>query len=112
MSRANAPARLGKGVGWLYANRSRAGNLLLRASSSAGRRLAVHVLTLVRQLALQMFGIVFLVFAISIGYHSILDWRALRLHGGSNTLPMIESVLTILFAYFGVSSFFRAAQSR
>jgi len=40
-------------------------------------------------------------------------WRELQTHvGTSDPLPNFEIALAILFAYFGVSSFFRAASGQ
>jgi len=50
--------RAGKTAGWLLANRSTIGKTALRASSAAGRRFLAHFWAFLRQLGLQVSGIV------------------------------------------------------
>jgi hypothetical protein len=104
--------RAGKRAGWLYFNRARIGTGLMRATSAAGRALIRNLAAALRQIGLQIFGVVFLFFAIGFGYHGIREWHQFQLHGGRNTLAITELGLALLFAYFGISSFARAANVR
>jgi Na+/phosphate symporter len=104
--------RAGKSLGWLYFNRQRVGNALVRASALATRNFLRHLGAALRQIGLQIFGVVFLFFALGFAYHGVRELRSFQLHGGNNSLAAIELGLALLFTYFGISSFARAIHSR
>lgn len=111
MPPASLSGRAGRGAGRLFAQRKQIGQNLGRASLAASRRFLAHAGSVLRQLGLQMSGIVFLLFAFSFGFDGLRKWRHLPPHSTSHT-PLFEGGIALLLLYFGVSSFLRAAQSR
>lgn len=77
--------------------------------------MARHLLAVLRQISLQVIGVIFLVFAAGFGYHALVEWRREIEHavgGNGHALAVTEAVLAVLFAYFGISSFLRANTAR
>ncbi len=108
------PTRAARAVAWLVVRRRRApaGGVLWRAAQAGARRMIGHAWAVVRQMTLQIVGVTFLFFAAGFAYHGLLEWRRFEHGGGPNSLAVTESVLAILFAYFGISSFFRAGHAK
>jgi len=111
MPPASLSGRAGRGAARLFTQRKQVGQNLGRASLAAGRRFFAHVGSALRQLGLQMSGIVFMLFAFSFGYDGLRKWHHLPPHSASR-VPMIEGGIALLLLYFGLSSFMRAAQPR
>ena len=84
---------------------------LAAATRKATRHLFGTVAALFRQLALQVTGCIFLVFAFTFGYEGFRGWRRLPEHSHAQ-LPYLEMGIGLLLAYFGISSFFRAHSRR
>jgi len=86
---------------------------LTRAGAAAGRKLFLHVGSVLRQISLQLVGVAFLFFAIEFGVHGLHAWHVAQQHHVENANgALLKLGLAVLFAYFGISSFFRAAQSK
>lgn len=111
MPPASLSGRAGRGAARLFSRRKDYGQNLGRASRAASRRFFAHVGAALRQLGLQMSGVVFLLFALSFGFEGLRTWYHLPPHSASR-VPMYEGGVALLFLYFGVSSFLRAAQTR
>lgn len=113
------PTRAARAVAWLVrAQRRRrirgagvAAGPVWNAVRAGGRRMVGHVWGVARQLTLQIVGVTFLFFAAGFAYHGLMQWRRFEHQGGPHSLALTETVLAVLFAYFGISSFFRAGAS-
>jgi hypothetical protein len=105
-------SNLGRATGFLVAHRNRLPGAIGRAGLVAGRAILSNLWSVLRQLALQGTGIVFLLFASAFGFHGIEQYRAAHLHGGSSSMALLEIGVCLLFGYFGITSFFRASQLR
>ncbi len=90
---------------------------LLRATSALlGGWLRPQFL-LLRQMLLQGLGLFFLVLSILFAVHGLIDWHHLHAVGRDSSWPALHSNLfkiewgfALLFAYFGLTSFWRALQ--
>jgi hypothetical protein len=82
---------------------------------SAGRRLArqcaAHLALGLRQLGYQIGGILFLLFALAFGWHGFTLARHLP-SAANARMAYVQMAIGLLFAYFGVSSWFKSAALR
>lgn len=89
---------------------------VVNAAAAAARAFLRHLITVIRQLLLQMTGVAFGFFALGFGYHAVMSWREFERHapvaGNGDTAVIAELGLALVFAYFAVSSFLRAGQAR
>jgi hypothetical protein len=90
-------------VAWRQAGRNR----LVRASWQAARTTLVSFGRVLHLLWLQVTGVFFLVFAAGGGAAC---WRQYRQHGAMYGKTVLAFAFAIVFAYFGVSSFWRASR--
>lgn len=90
-------------VAWRQAGRNR----LIRASWQGARTTLVSFGRVLHLLWLQTTGLFFLVFALG-GAGAC--WRQYRLHGPFYGRTILAFAFAVVFAYFGVSSFWRASR--
>ena len=80
-------------------------NRLLRAAWTAARTTAGSVARVLHLLWLEVTGVFFLAFA---GLGAVAWWHEYRLHGWMYGRTLLASAFTLLFVWFGVTSFWRA----
>ncbi len=105
---------MGRAAGRLLAGRNPQARRLGRwgkASGTLARQVFEHVTAALRQIGLRIMGVLFFTFAMVFGYHGFAAWRHLPPQSGA-TMPWVEMGLGLVFAYFGLSSFFRALQGK
>lgn len=103
----------GRALGLLFGQPHQLSRGLARAGGLAGRRFLSHLGSVLRQIGLQLTGVAFLFFAAEFGLHGLQAWHAAQQHHVDQANgALLKLGLAVLFAYFGISSFFRAAQSK
>lgn len=97
---------------------TRAPGALSTALGRGRRRLWAHCANVVQRLGLQLASVMFLFFACGFGFAGVKSWMADHVHHGMqlsssatamSSTTWLELGLAVLFAYFGVSSWLRAA---
>ncbi|MGH9413196.1 MAG: hypothetical protein ACRD0Y_05590 [Terriglobales bacterium] len=115
-------AKLGRAAGTLVGQKVHAHaqtpGTLKTAFRRGGRQLWAHSGNALRRLGLQISAVLFLFFAFGFGLAGYDGWIADRAHSGvqlissltqASTNTQIELALALVFAYFGISSWVRAA---
>lgn len=130
--------KLGRAAGQLFNAARHAGKPALRTSAAAagrsltfsgiatsapvklgaGKRLVrqftAHIALTLRLLGYQLGGILFLAFALAFGWHGLTVWRHLppRIGLAGERMAFLQMGIGLLFAYFGLSSWFKSAALR
>ncbi len=114
MGQNSTPARLGHSLGRLLAGRNpraRRVGQWGRAGQTLLQQVFGQLLAALRQIGLRIMGVLFLTFALVFGIHGFTSWRHLP-PNANPAFPWILMGLGLAFAYFGLSSFFRALQGK
>lgn len=105
---------MGRAAGRLLAGRNRRVRRAGQWGQAGGallRQVFGHLGAALRQIGLRVMGVLFLVFALVFGYHGFVAWRHLPPRSAP-AMPWMEMGMGLIFAYFGLSSFFRALHGR
>lgn len=90
------------------AGRQTGKNRWVRAIYNAGSVTAGNIKRVLHVLWLEVAGLLFLVFALAAGGAAIREYHRHSVAGGSSGKMMLAVFVTVLFGYFGISSFWRS----
>ena len=86
----------------------------LGAGKRLFRQFTAHISLALRLLGYQIGGVLFLAFALAFGWHGLTVWRHLPPSIGiaGERMAFLQMGIGLLFAYFGLSSWFKTAALR
>ncbi len=86
----------------------------LGAGKRLFRQFTAHIMLALRLLGYQLGGVLFFAFALAFGWHGLTVWRHLppRIGLAGERMAFLQMGIGLLFAYFGLSSWFKSAALR